>query len=337
MITDLSQEQLIRDLFARGEKEEGKQLLKEMISRIAKLRKFEHAEKLRELFIEIDPMALNDIIGTSEIIENEKIAAIDKNHLAVWSTLLETFGLYEFLTIYYSLEHKRFANGEIIVKQGSKHSALCFVNSGSVDLFLQENGKDVLVKTIGSGEIVGSDTFFQASTWTINARSRGAEVSFLKPDKLKMWQNDFPGLESKLNDFCSRFKIPYELFRRMGRDRRIFDRVPIDGKMDMALLDREGKDTGIGAKGELFDISVGGVSFSLRISQKKNARLLFGRNVSVTMTSTLASRFTITGVILAVCSQDTVGNEYSVSVQFSRVLAQKELKNLMPVHANNKK
>ena len=329
LITRLPQEQQILDLLAKTEKDKGKRLLKEMIAGLARLRKFEEAERLRELLIEIDPRALTDIIWAAETIESEQNAAIDKNHLVVWSSLLTVLDSDEFTTLYHSLEHKHFANGHIIVKQGSVHSALYFVNSGRVELFFLGNGRDVMVKAIGPGEILGAATFFEASVWTVSARSLGAEVSSLDLDKMQQWQKDFPGLESKLNDFCGRFKIPYVSVKKMGRDRRMFERLRISGKVEMVLLDGEGKDTGIGAKGDLFDISADGISYFLRISKKSNVRLLFGRNVGLTMTSTLASRFSITGTVLAVRSQPVVGNEYAVSVQFNRVLSQNQLKDLI--------
>jgi len=97
----------------------------------------------------------------------------------------------------------------------------------------------------------------------------------------------------------------------------------------MILFDKEGKDSGVAAKGDLFDISAGGVSFFLRISKKNNARLLLGRAVGLTIASVPGSRFNIGGVVKAVRSQPIVGNEYAVSVQFDRELAQKELKNLI--------
>jgi hypothetical protein len=148
-------------------------------------------------------------------------------------------------------------------------------------------------------------------------------------DMLEKWQKNYPALESKLNDFCIRFKIPHESFRRTGRDRRVFERIRIAGRVAMSMLDKGGKNTGIGATGELFDISAGGVAFFLRISQKKNARLLFGRKVRLTMASKITREFSMTGTILAVRSQPVVGNEYSVHVRFGRVLDQNELKNLI--------
>ena len=248
-------------------------------------------------------------------------------HLFILQTYLLTIYIPPF---YHSLNHQRLANGEIIVKQGSLDPILYFVNSGSVALFFQEYGKDILVKITRPGEILGASTFFEASVWTINARSLGAEVSSLTLDRLGKLLPDFPGLESKLNDFSIKFEISRESFRKINRDRRMYERVRIPGIVKMVLFDREGKNTGIGAKGDFFDISAGGASFHLCISSKKNARLLFGRNVGLWMvTSASASQFNMTGMVLAVRSQPVVGNEYSVSVRFSRTLTQKELNSLI--------
>jgi CRP-like cAMP-binding protein len=328
-ITGLPEEQQIRDFLSKGEKEKGRQLLQEIIAATVRQRRFADAENLREWLIEIDPMALGDIIKAAEIIESAKSASIDKGYRVVWSALADALDPNEFSTLYHSLEHQQFAKGEIIVKQGSRQSALFFINSGRVELFFQEHGKEVSVNTLGPGEILGAGTFFEASVWTINARSLGAELSSLKLDKIQQWQKNFPALESNLNDFCIRFTIPYKSFRKLGRDRRIFERVRITGRVAMALLDKGGKDTGIGAKGDLFDISAGGISFFLRISQKKNARLLYGRKARVTMASAVSPMFTITGDILAVRSQPVVGNEYSVHMRFTRVLEPHELKNII--------
>jgi CRP-like cAMP-binding protein len=328
-ITGLAEELKIRELLSQGEKEKGRQLLKDIIVRSAKSRRFEEAEKLREWLIEIDPMGLGDIIKTAEIIEDEKNASIDKGHQAVWSALSDVLDPNEFSTLYHALEHKKYPSGEIVVKQGALQSVLYFVNSGRIELFFQEKGKDVPVNTIGPGEILGAATFFESSVWTFNARSLGAEVALLRLDKVQQWQKNYPSLESNLNDFCLRFKFPHESFRRMGRDRRVFERVHITGRVSMSLLDKNGSETGIGAKGDLFDISTGGVAFFLRVSQKKNARLLFGRRVKVTMASAVSSVFTTAGIILAVRSQPVVGNEYSVHVRFSRVLEPDELKGIV--------
>lgn len=327
--TNLSKEQQAHDFLAQGETEKGKQFLVAMITERARQRKFDEADKLHKLLMDCFPMALPEIIRTAEIIENEKTAAIGKSQLAVWSSLLKVIDLHEFIALYHCMEHRRFAQGEMIVKQGSQNSDLYFIHSGRVELFFKEKGAKIPLKTMGAGEILGAGTFFEASVWTINALSMGTEVSALKVEAIQQLQKDFPGIDSKLNDFCARFTVSPASFGITGRERRMYARSRISGVVKMILFDKEGKDSGVAAKGDLFDISAGGVSFFLRISKKNNARLLLGRAVGLTIASVPGSRFNIGGVVKAVRSQPIVGNEYAVSVQFGRELAQKELKNLI--------
>lgn len=328
-ITGLPDEQRIREFFDRGEKEEGKKLLLELIGTIARQKKFTQAEQLRDWLMEEDSLALNDIIKAAEIIEEEKAAAVDKDYLNVWAPLAAILDSDDFATLYHSLEHRKFTSGEMIVRQGAKQSALYFVNSGRVELFYQDNGREHSVKTLGAGEILGSAGFFEASVWTLSARSLGADLSLLEMDRLQALKDDHPALESSLNDFCLKYRIPYEFIKKIGRDRRAMERHRLSGRIAMALLDREGKDTGIGARGELFDISAGGVSFYLRISQKKNARLLLGRTVRLSLPLAKDQIFSVSGTVLAVRSQPVVGNEYSVHVRFAEILDQEELKKLI--------
>lgn len=334
-VTDLQTEQQIHELIIKGESEKGKQFLVEIITQMARKRNFIEADKFHRLLIEAFPLALNEIIRATEILEQEKTAAIDKNQLAVWSALLRVLDFGEFVVLYHSMERRRCAQGEMLVRQGAQNSDLYFVNNGRIELYFQETGKKIPLKVIGAGEILGAGSFFEASVWTINARSLGAEVSTLKFDTLQQLERDFPGIDSKLNDFCSRFKISSESFGKTGSDRRMYTRYRLSGITQMILFDRDGNNTGIVAKGDLFDISAGGISFFVRISKKKNARLLLGRHVGLTITSEPGSRFNIGGVVRAVRSQPIVGNEYAVSIQFERVLAQKELKNLINAAQDN--
>ena len=329
-VIQLPAKQHIRDILATGEQDQRKRFLKGIVAEMARQRRLEDTEILCELHLELESMVLWDILNARQIIEREQNVSIDKSHLTVWSALMNALLPNEFSTLYHAMDHHLFPHGEIIVKQGSLHPALYFVNSGRVELFFQKNGTDLPVKVAGPGEILGANTFFESSVWTINARSLGAEVSSVALGGLERSLTDFPGLESKLNDFCIRFDSSYEPFEGVSRDRRMHKRVRISGGVKLILFDREGKNTGFGAKADLFNISAGGVSFYLHISSKKIARLLLGRNVGLlTMTSPSASRFSMTGMVLAVRSQTAVGNEYSMSVRFSNVLTQKELNDLI--------
>ncbi len=331
-ITGLPEEQAARLFLAQGKVDSAKKQVLDLISRMARMRKFNQAEQLREWLIEIDSMALSDIIRAAEIIEDEKRASIDKEHIDIWSDLYELLTTEEFSTLYHSLSHRRFENEEMIVAQGSIQTSLFFINSGKVKLFFRDEGSDVLVKTMVRGEVLGAGVFFDASVWTISAASLGSsEISILSIESLARWKNDYPAIESKLHDFCCSFDRIAEFFKITDKDRRKHKRSKLSGPVTAILLDNQGKGTGVSTKGELADISAGGVSFYIRISKKENSRMLLGRSVRVLFSASEKAGRLIErqGVILAVRGYHVMENEYSVHVKFDVEMYQDHLQLLL--------
>ena len=327
-ITDYPEEQQIRDLLEKRNNGRAKVLLTELIDKTARLKQFDQAEKLRDWLILIDPMALTDIIQAAEIIENEKTSSIDKDHLEIWFGLYDILTTEEFNALYYSLEHKQYVAENIIIKQGEIQPSLYFINSGRVKLYYNDNEGETLVKIMGRGEVVGASAFFDASVWTINVAALGyAEISVLVLEKIKSWQKEYPALESKLHDYCAKFDGLKDYFQSKGKDRRGDQRVSILGRVTTILLDRYGKDTGIASKGDLTDISPGGISFFVHIAQKKNARLLLGRNVRVVLPTELVVSgkvFSAEGTIVAVRPHRLMHNEYTAHVSFNQPLGRND-------------
>jgi hypothetical protein len=323
-ITDFPEEQQVRDFVDQKNNGRAKVLLVDLIGKAARLKQFGQAEKLRDWLIQIDPMALTDIIQVAEIIENEKTSSIDKDHLEIWFALYDFLTTEEFNVLYYSLEHKQYTAESIIIKQGEIQPSLYFINSGRVKLYYNDNEGETLVKIMGRGEVVGASAFFDASVWTINVAALGyAEISVLALEKTKNWQKEYPALESKLHDFCRKFDGLKDYFLRKGKDRRGDERIAISGHVTIILLDRYGKDTGITSKGYLTDISPGGISFFVHLAQKKNARLLLGRNVRVVLPTELivsGTTFNMEGTIVAVRPHRLMHNEYTAHVSFDKPL-----------------
>ncbi len=331
-ITGFPEESEARYLFERGKKEKALQILTKMIARSARLKQFDQAEKLREWLIEMAPMALGEIIKAAEIIEEEKQSGIDKGHLAIWSKLYDVLTTEEFNAFYYALQHKRFGTDEPIIQQGDMRSCLYFINSGKLKLFYRDHGNEILVTTIGAGEVMGASSFFDASVWTINVSSiNRVEVSILKLSKTLPWKKEFPALETKLQDFCAQFETVHESFEKPGKDRREEERFQLSGILALNFYDREGKNSQTSTKGEIADVSAGGVSFILRISQKTNARLLLGRKVRVMLPSARAdeSGFVTEGMVVAVRSLKNVGNDYSLHIKFNQTIDAGELQDIV--------
>ncbi len=333
LITNFPEEQQVRAYLEQGNKAKAKALLSILIGKTAGMRQFVQAEKLREWLIDIDPTALTSILQAAEIIENEKCSSIDKDHLETWHGLYEIMSTEEFNTLYYSFEQKKYDAEEIIIKQGTILPALFFINSGRIRLFSKEDDAETLCKIIGRGEVLGASSFFSSSVWTINAAALGyTEVSVLDQEKTENWFKDYPALEAKLADYCMKFDGLKDFFQTTGRERRAYEREKATGKIALIILDRYGKDTGITSKGDLVDISIGGISFLVHMSQKRNARLLLGRNVRIVFSvKSLESEnpFKVAGLVVAVSLHKTTPNEYFVHIRFDNPIRIEDMQEIV--------
>jgi len=332
IITGLPEEQAARSCLAQGDKIAAVELVLGLIERVARLRNFVQAQKLREWLIDIDPTALSEILRAAEIIDREKIAAIDKSHLEIWGGLYDILSTDEFSAVYHALNHKEFENEERVVNQGDLLGNLFFINSGKVKLYFDKNGKDVLVKIMGRGEIFGAEAFFDASFWTISAASIGpSEISILRVDTLLEWAEEFPGLESKLHNFCKKFKNIEDFVKQSENDRRLYKRYRISGRVLTTLVDNRGRSLGTDFKVELADISEGGLSFLARISQRVHGRLLLGRKMQLSLPpmENFGDEVMLVGDILAVKNTYAVENDYSLHMKFDTLIDRKLLHDIV--------
>ena len=331
-ITNYKEERQVRDLMEQRNTAKAKELLADLIEKTARLKQFAQAEKLRDWLIRIDPQALMEIIRTAEIIENEKTSSIDKDHLQVWASLYDILTTEEFNALYYCFEHKHYGAEDIIVKQGEIRPCLYFINSGRVKLSYSDNAAEILVRIMGRGEVIGAGAFFNASVWTIDVISMGqVEISILSLEKMKDWQKEYPALESKLHDFCMRFEGLKDALLKTGRDRRGDDRVAVSGRVTLNLLDGHAKETGVSSRGDLTDISPGGLSFFIHI-QKESARLLLGRTVRVVLPAELVASgkaINAEGTVVAVRPHRVMQNEYSAHVRFDQPLRKQDFQGII--------
>lgn len=327
-ITGLPEEQAARTVLAQGKKETARKMVLDLVSRTARMRSFDQAERLREWLIEIDATALGDIVKAAEIIEEEKKASVDRGHLDVWKHLYRILTPEEYSTLYHCLEQRRYEHDEPIVNQGTHQTSLFFINSGTVKVFYRDGDNEIEVKSMVSGEILGAGVFFDASVWTVSAASVGpTDISILTLRDLLRWHEEYPALKSKLNDFCHKFEDIDRFFRLSDKDRRKDQRTSVSGRVSIDFLDRMGKSTGQKVKGELFDISSGGVSFFLRLSRKELSRSLIGTSVRILLPGREIGDAVAScqGVILAVKGYRLLENEYSVHVKCDEPISAEQM------------
>ncbi len=334
-VTNLAEEQEIYVLLGQNKKAAAKARLLDLISTMTSLQQFDQAEVLCQRLAEIDPLALEDILKATAILEEQGNAARDQAQATNWVENYDFLTTEEFNALYSSMEHVKYAANENIVVQGDPQQRLFFVNNGQVKLFSRDShGNDILLKRVGPGEVFGMDSFFKTSVWTFDVASVGpVDVSVLTQEALRKWQNTFPDLETKIKDFCQQF-VEHESLKVMVMDRRMMERLNCAGRLAMAVLDDQGKGTGIALQGNMGDVSIGGIFFTIHISQKRHVRLLLGRKILVSLIggppdNPLTSG--VAGVVVAIYVQDPTNGDlasyaqYSVHVQFDQPLREADL------------
>jgi CRP-like cAMP-binding protein len=326
----------IRQFVEQDNIDSAKESLLKLIGDMAAKRRFQDAETLREWLVEIDPMALSEIIRAAEIIEEEKIATVEQVDIEAWSDLYDELSTEEFATFIHATERKIYSNEAAVFQQGDTQSGLYFINSGSVKVFYQDQAGEKLIKTAVKGDILGADTVVDATVWTASATCLNqAEIMYLAGSELLKWRDEYPSLETKINDFCREYASLEQFFRSTENDRRGAVRHNLSGKISSVLLDDRWRDTGFSTQGDLSDVSRGGLSFFMRISQKKHARVLLGRNirVMVPMEGAAGLQIDVLGTIIAVRSRQSVENEYSIHVKFNDDLQSVDLQTIIKTNA----
>jgi CRP-like cAMP-binding protein len=296
-------------------------LLFEMIVKYAGEKDFEKAEALRDKLMEVEPMALNDIIKSGEIIEEEKSKSIDQNHMKLWSGLYKNMTPEESSTLFFAMKSVQYGPGHRIFKKGDHDSRLYFINKGQVKLVFYQGDKEILIKELKPGDMLGEDAFFSLSLSTMTAITLSAvELNYLEKEILSRWELKSYGIEPKLHDYYLRIKRADDAIDTKGSQQRIHERVAISGKVRVQFMDSSGIPVGESIIGALSDISEGGMSFYLNIKKEKITKLFIEPRLNLKfslMIGGLPQRFDLNGAMVAAIPHYY---DYSIHVKFDNRL-----------------
>lgn len=327
----IKQERQIDQYIEQGQKESAVKLLYDLIIDYAKAKDFAVAESLRERLIQIDSMALNEIVNSAEIIEAEKSVTIDEQQRGLWKQLYDSLTPEESNAFYLAGKQITLAPNRTIIKQEMLNDKLFFINEGRLKLLYQQDEKEIYINQINKGEIVGQDTFFSISicTTSVITLSR-VQLSYLDLSALQRLEKQFPGFENKLQDFCPKSgDKTVDILKKKKVERRRYERFKVSGEIATQLLDEENKPMAEPFRGHLKDISVGGVCYYIKCSKKSSARLLLGRPAQFKMS------FPKDGGHMSVKTKGMIVgvnyrffNDYSVHVRFSKLFPEAQIRQL---------
>jgi len=320
----------VGELLGKGKTSEASKLLYDRCLLAAEEKDFITAEILRDRILEVDPNALSDIISAGEIIEERRSSSIASSHVSIWQELYDSLTTEEFNALYYSLEARDYATGAIVVEEGEDIPVLFFVNSGQVGMTCKPDQEEIFLKRVGPGEIIGCGPFFDVSVWTVTltALSR-ANIHILDREKFIELLASFPALEPCLANYCQKTDNVPQLLSMSNEDRRRAVRYPYTRIVKHTLLDKYGTVIMRSFKGEIIDISTSGLSFSIRISKKENARLMLDRGIKTVLPVSGGKTYETTGKIVAVRYKQQEETDYSVHVKFTEAIAEDMLKRIL--------
>jgi len=98
-----------------------------------------------------------------------------------------------------------YRDGEIIVRQGDHGDCLFVIQEGQVEILLEQEGKQILLRILGPNELIGEMAVFEREVRSATARARGT-ARILTLDKKNFLQriSEDPSLAFRIIETMSR-------------------------------------------------------------------------------------------------------------------------------------
>jgi CRP-like cAMP-binding protein len=295
-------EVLAKKLIERGDKFHAVRQIYDLIIALAKNKEFKRATAWREKLIEIDHMALAEILDTEEVIEAEKFNTIDFYHQKTWANLYTALTLEEGNAIYLKLKKREFPQGKTIIQQGKINNTLFFVDSGMLKTFFSQGGREVFLNEVKQSYTAGKDTFFSISTCTSTVVSVSPVIlNMLDRADLEEVEKEHPGITKKLEEFCHKIEaVNYKThLENKALERRQHERYKLSADISVQIFNKDKKPAGPEFDGKFDDISIGGASFIFQYSKKEIGRALLGKRTMLTIKDLKGTQVSFDGTILA--------------------------------------
>lgn len=323
-------EQNAKELIRLEQNEQAVKALYELVIAYAKAKDFGKANAWREKMIELDPMALTEIVNSAEVIDAEMAEGIDDTHKKTWENLYEALSREEGNAFYFNLKQLELAPGKIIIQQGSLNHKLFLIDQGQLKIFHGQGDKEFFLKELQTGETAGQDTFFPISICTTTVMTVSAvKLRCLDRSDMQKIEEDFTGFEQRLLDYCSgaEEKSAEEILKDKEMERRQLERFKVSGKTTTQIIDKKGAAMGKPFNGVLDDVSVGGACFFIKCSQRKTARMLLGRTATLAIEFKKDQRAAFSGNIVGV--EFHLFSDYALHFRFSKPYREEDLRNLI--------
>ncbi len=246
---------------------------------------FQEAERSRDRLIETYPMAISEAIQTAELIEQGMSAAIDKDHLAVWSELYAPLSIEERNCLFHSMKKYVLPEKKMLLKYGSLNNRLFFIEKGRVTVAIPQGEKKFKVLAqLGQGDVLGEYTFATIALCSATAVTKTeVQLRCLEAQIAETWEEKHPGLYDKILDYCKKYGRVDLISESKERESHTHSRYQVQGRVKAILLDKNGEKTEANFNGELEEISRSGTSFTIHCNQRETVKQLLTRSFSLSI------------------------------------------------------
>lgn len=288
------------------------------------------AEVLREKIVAIDPAALAEVIRAQEIIDSARSKPTSKGHLVTWSKMYAKLTEEETAALQNEMQEVVFQPGQTIFTQGQKNQNLYFIDAGQAKHLYTKENREIFINRITAGNVANVDSFFDAGlcTCTLVAIDQ-VKVHFLPAITLLSWEGYLPTIEPQLRDICAQEEKISNLLQKSAQDRRIQRRIQLPGRILLKVVDAKGEVVGKTIRGDISDVSIGGVSFYVHTTNREQAQMLLGHNLYLRFNMPpVMTEVKQVGKVLGVKHQAAGSDskeKYSVHVKFSKVLPESSI------------
>lgn len=324
------QEKLADALALNGNINGAIKIIVPLIKKYASMCNICKAEKLHEKLVEIDSLAVAEIIETAELIESIKKTAVPPYLRKAWSFLEDFLSEKETDALFYSMKEIILKPNEFVYRQGEKNEALYFISEGRFNSFFLKGSEEVPLQILGPGSVAGHESFFLITVCTSSLMAlTTSKINVITGDALEKIEPIHSGMVPKLKGYCLGLKRPQALLTK-GLVRRAHTRFKIAGIIFFSIVTSEGRRLTNELRGELADISLGGLSFFIKTTSENQARKLLNSKLImkfVIPTSNGKYRTERVGRIRGVIAK--MFHDYSLHIMFDELL-DADLESVMP-------
>lgn len=293
-------------------------------------RDYWHAQDCYKKIMDVNPLALSEIIRVGDFIEKSVFEGISRDHMAAWRELYQGLSRDIAVAFYLSLREMVLKQGDIIYKQRDLNKRLFFIDSGSIGLYAEGHLGRTNMVTLRTGQLVGVEGFLFNTYCSGTAQAEGpAILRVLELNDYEQWPDTFMPLVQKIKNIANKQRDHVtEIIKKTAIQRRQYERYSPNNRVyvEMAVPEFNKK-----FRSELLNVSFGGAATMGRLDPELFRELL-GSLVEldfITKKQDMESVFNKSFVAEVVGVVPKVNGNYSVHLQFKDILDSKELNTLI--------